>query len=345
MSIDAIALLKVSAAKARKSVPDPARVIQLGPDACGVSLFEKHVGLDVRPAQTAAIVQATVGDALALHTDPRGVLLYPDVAEPSPAKYDVLVSSLEEASFWVVPTLLAKSSAALEELDEEEDRDGGFIERLGGLIEREGRGRTAPIVSVDLHQTTPSPDDFMRLSEITTLRALDLRRVVTLTRGALVQLGNLQNLERLTLDELKIGDEELSLLAEMSSLSSLSVIKTRIQGSGFAALARLPAFKEIVIGYTPLDDDGLRDIAKLPHLEVLKLAPSNVTDVGIGHVAKHRRLRVLDASRTRVTDAVVPALVAAPALERVMLRGTAVTAAGVGRLRKRSGLEVLHEPA
>jgi len=340
MSIDAVALLHVSAAKARKTVPSAARVIRLGPDACGVPLLEKQAGLEVRPAQAAALVQAELGEALGLHRDPRGVLLYPDVAEPVPSTYDALVASLEAASFWVDRTLLAMSNDELDARDAVEERDGGFIERIGGLVEREGEGRTAPIVAVDLHQTKPSPDDFDRLSQITTLRALDLRRAVTLTRGALIQLGNLHRLERLTLDELKIGDDELSLLADIPRLASLSVVKTRIQGAGFAALARLSAFREIVIGYTPLDDDGLRVIAALPHLEVLKLAPSNVGDVGVAAVAKHPGLRVLDASRTRVTDAVVHALLAAPALESLTLRGTAISAGGFASLRKRDGLVV-----
>ena len=341
MSIDAVALLHVPAARARKVVPDGARVTALGPDACGVSLFQKHLGLEVRPAQTAAILQSVVGAALALHDDPRGILLYPEVADPSPATYDTLVDALEDAGFWIESDLLTKSTEELDEADEEDDRTGGFIDRLGGLIQREGKGRSAPIVAVDLHQTKPSPEDFRRLAEISTLRVLDLRRVATLSLRALVQLGKLQKLERLILDELKIGDDELSLLAKMSSLSTLSVVKTRIQGAGFAALAQLPAFKELVIGYTPLDDRGLRDIAKLSHLEVLKLAPSNVTDVGVAYLGKHRRLRELDASRTRITDAVVPALLEAPALERVTLRATAVTAAGLARLRKRTGLEVI----
>lgn len=340
MSIDAVALLHVSAAKARTCVRKESHVIRLGPDACGVSLFQRHSELELRPARAAALLRAALGDALALHRDPRGVLLYPDVAEPSPAKYEALVAYLEKSGFWVDDGLLTKSSEELETLDDEEDRAGGFIERLGGLIEREGKGRTAPIVSVDLHQTRPTADDFRRLSEITTLRSLDLRRVVTLTRSALVQLGKLHKLERLILDELKIGDEDLSLIASIPNLTSLSVIKTRIQGAGFAELAHLPAFKEIAIGYTPLDDDGLGVIATLPHLEVLKLAPSNVTDVGIARVAKHDRLRVLDASRTRITDAVVPALLAAPALESVILRGTAITAAGIAHLQARAGLEV-----
>jgi hypothetical protein len=77
MSIDAIALLHVSATKARKSVPDPARVTRLGPNACGVSLHQKHLGLEVRLPQAAAFLRAEVGDALALHHDPRGVLLVP----------------------------------------------------------------------------------------------------------------------------------------------------------------------------------------------------------------------------------------------------------------------------
>jgi len=341
MSIDAVALLNVSAARARKSIAEPARVTRLGPDACGVSLAQRHLALEVRPADTAARLIAELGDALALHHDPRGVLLYPDVAEPGPGKYDALVEALEDGGYWVHRSLLTMSTEELEALDEEEDRSGGFIDRLGGLIERSGTGSTAPIVAVDLHQTKPSASDFERLSQITTLRTLDLRRVDTLTRGALVQLSALQNLEQLTLDELKIGDDELLLLGGMPSLSSLSVIQTRIQGSGFAALARLPAFKELVIGYTPLDDDGLRVIAELPHLEVLRLAPSNVTDAGIKHLATHTRLRVLDLSRTRVTDAVIPSLLAMPALQRLTLRGTAITETGLSRLRQRAGLEVM----
>lgn len=340
MSIDAIALLHVSAAEARKIAPDAARIEHLGPDACAVSLFDKHLGLEVRPTQAAALLQSVLGDALALHDDPRGVLLYPDVAEPRSAKYEALVASLEDASFWVESELLTMSSDELDDLADEQDRAGGFIERLGGLIERDGKGTAAPIVGVDLHQTKPSTQDFRLLAQIKTLRTLDLRRVSTLSPAALMQLGKMEALERLTLDELKIGDDDLTLVAGITTLTSLSLIKTRVQGSGFKALAKLPAFKELVIGYTPLDDAGMRAVAKLPHLEVLKLAPSNVTDTGVAHLSAHPRLRVLDASRTRVTDAVVPALLAAPALESVSVRQTAISAAGIARLRKRKGLEV-----
>lgn len=344
VSIDAVALLRISAAKARRRAADPACILPLGPDACGVFLGHRHEALEAQTSLAAALVQTALGPALALHDDPRGVLLYPDVAEPKRATYEKLVHDLESGSFWVEPALLALSPAVLMdrmEQGEVGDRAGGFIERLGGLIEREGDGRSGPIVAVDLHQTKPSPHDFQRLSEIRTLRALDLRRVSTLTRSALLQLSNLPALERLTLDELKVGDAELSLLTGMRSLSALSVARTRIQGAGFAALERLPTLTEIVLGYTPLDDEGLRTLLTLPHLQVLKLAPSNITDVGLAYVAKHRGLRVLDASRTRVTDAVVPALLEAPALERLVLRATALTAAGIRRLRSRGGLEVV----
>ena len=340
MSIDAVALLHVSAAAARKSVPDAEYVTRLGPDACGVSLFQKHAELQISPAQAAIRLHADLGAALALHHDPRGVLLFPDVAEPGPAKYEALVASLEEASFWIDLGLLALSDQKLRVLEAKHERAGGFIERLGGLITRTGEERTGAIVAIDLHNTMPSAEDFRQISQIKTLRVLDLRRVVTLTRSAILELVKLPKLERLVLDELKIGDAELELMAGAQSLSSLSVVKTRIQGAGFAALAGLPALKELFIGFTPLDDAGLRVIAKLPHLEVLKLAPSNVTDAGIKRLARHPRLRVLDASRTRITDAVVPALLEAPALRTLTLRGTAISETGLSRLRARKNLQV-----
>ncbi len=337
MSIDAIALLHVSAAKAKKRVEDPDHVTRLGPDACGVSLFQRQMGLEVRPVQTAVLLREALGEALDLHDDPRGILLYPDVAEPAATTYEALVKELEEGSFWIERELLGQSREELDTLDEKQNREGGFIDRLGGLVRKE---RDGTIVGVDLHQTQPGSEDFARLCALESLKALDLRRVFTLTRGALAQLTKLRSLERLWLDELKIGDEELELLAEIPNLSALSIVKTRVQGAGFAPFATLPAFKEITIGYTPLDDAGLEVIARLPHLEVLKLAPSNVTDVGVSALSKHPKLRTLDASRTRITDAVIPALLAAPALESVSLRATAITEAGLSRLRGRKDLSV-----
>lgn len=341
MSIDSVALLHISALQARKAVPKGKTVIALGPDACGVSLAKKHVALELDPDEAAERLLSEVGGALRLHTDRRGVLLYPSAVEPKRGTYAALVSELEDEGFWIDRDMLDQSTRDLEDDEDDEDNDGAFIERLGGVYERDGKGRDAPIVSVSLHNTTPSAEDLERLIELTALRDLNLRRVLTLTRGTLVQLAKLKNLERLVLDELRISDEEVEILSDIPRLTSLSLIKTRVQGDGFLGFTEHAALKEIIIGYTPLDDDGLHSIVKLPHLESLKLEPSNVKDAGVSAVAKHAKLRVLNASRTRITDAVLPALIAAPSLESVSLRGTALTASALARLRKRKNLQVI----
>ena len=98
-----------------------------------------------------------------------------------------------------------------------------------------------------------------------------------------------------------------------------------------------------------ITDAGLEALEGLTHLRELNLSRTGITDLGLKHIAKLARLEVLDLSDTHVTDAgrqptsLVPPSLDLPGLEqlsglsefrRLVLQRTAVSAAGVEKLRR-----------
>ena len=97
MGIDAVALLHIpDLAQLR---PDLKRYIEHRGDASLYSTFARMGG--AAPDQAGLLVRSLLGDTLDQHTDPRGILFYPDVCEPRARSYDALVAEVGEAGMWV----------------------------------------------------------------------------------------------------------------------------------------------------------------------------------------------------------------------------------------------------
>ena len=92
MSIDIVALL-------RGPAPSRARgVVRLVEGGCLFATLQRWIDDD---DELAFVVRSTVGDALDAHDDPRGVLVFPDVAEPAAPSYDGVVAELGRDARWV----------------------------------------------------------------------------------------------------------------------------------------------------------------------------------------------------------------------------------------------------
>lgn len=130
MGTDAVALLRI-----RKLAAPPSRfgkhLVQHRGDA---SLFHTFVRFGTPPDELALALRQTLGALLDAHDDPRGVLFFPDVAEPKRRSYGALVAELGEAGIW----------AAMVGADHVPERyaaaePNSHAELVGRLIEKLGR--------------------------------------------------------------------------------------------------------------------------------------------------------------------------------------------------------------
>jgi hypothetical protein len=100
MAITALALLRIQAPAALAS--QAGRVVRLD-DAI---LLNTRADFSNEPEDLSRIVREQVGDALDLHSDPRGIFLIPDVAAPTARTYDGVIAEVGEGGEWA-PTQVA----------------------------------------------------------------------------------------------------------------------------------------------------------------------------------------------------------------------------------------------
>src|SRR5689334_16015608 len=92
MGIDAVALLRIARLPAPKTSFGAEYLVQHRGDA---SLLHTFVGFEGTALDEHALnVRRILGDALDAHDDPRGLLIFPDVAEPRGRSYDAIVAEL-----------------------------------------------------------------------------------------------------------------------------------------------------------------------------------------------------------------------------------------------------------
>jgi hypothetical protein len=106
MTIDAVALLRGA------NLPLPSRLhVQKLKDA---TLVHTGVGFGGDLEMLAYGVRTSVGDALDVHDDPRGIFVLPDVAEPKADSYDGVIAEIGEAGEWVRKIAAGEVPATLE---------------------------------------------------------------------------------------------------------------------------------------------------------------------------------------------------------------------------------------
>jgi hypothetical protein len=130
--MDAVAVLRIPIADLRKALGTYADEAQQSADkgfetlrsAAGGPLLVRAVndatlvftGSPVRgkdPEELGLLVQRALGDSLDAHDDARGILVFPDVVEPSGTSYSALVDEIGEAGEWVPRVAAADAQVAL----------------------------------------------------------------------------------------------------------------------------------------------------------------------------------------------------------------------------------------
>ncbi|MBX7168033.1 MAG: hypothetical protein K1X74_16985 [Pirellulales bacterium] len=172
------------------------------------------------------------------------------------------------------------------------------------------------------------------ITQLQTVRTLWLARTQMTDQGVNA-LSRLRVLESLTLDGDKITGAGFAGFAANAPLNELSLNRTQVDDEGLAAIARLRNLKHLRLDQTKITDAGLAQLRALDQLTVLSLAGCRLTDDALSALAEFPNLHYLDLSGTKITDAGIERLAAIATLERLIVKRTGVTQAGLDRLKQR----------
>ena len=148
----------------------------------------------------------------------------------------------------------------------------------------------------------------------------------------LIYLRRFKNLEYLNLYEAAVSDAGLAHLAELTNLKHLDFgINSGITDRGLAHLKGLINLRHFAVISEDITDAGLGHLEGLVNLEHLQLSGADITDDGLVHLKTLKNLVHLDLDSTLISDAGLVHLAKdkLPNLERLLVRATEVTPAGV----------------
>ena len=165
------------------------------------------------------------------------------------------------------------------------------------------------------------------------------------------EIVNLHGLKELTIDT-GLTDEGLIELKNMQSLQKLTIGPSKITGSGISALAQLPSLNTLTLHQANLaSEDDWMALGKLSALQSLSLRylRSEVTDAHIAHLTGLQSLRELSIDAIvfkdreafvsmNVTDKGLHYISKLKSLEQLNLRGAKITDEGLQQLSKIHGL-------
>jgi hypothetical protein len=126
--------------------------------------------------------------------------------------------------------------------------------------------------------------------------------------GGKVEFNNEGDVVKVDLNNAKITDSDVRLLARFTSLEWLDLRVTPLTDAGMAHLAGLRRLKFLNVARTSVSDKGLTYLLGHTELETLLLGTTKITDAGLVSLEKMTKLRKLSVFRTAVSDAGVVSL-------------------------------------
>jgi hypothetical protein len=182
---------------------------------------------------------------------------------------------------------------------------GGKPRAPAWLIGRLGVDYFEPVVSVGIYQEGTDAD----LATIGNLRRLAQLNVIgaKMTDEGLASLRGVTGFRSLSLSSVPITDAGLRHLA-LKRLRWLILQNTRITDASLPLLAGLPELEYLDIQGTRITDAGLAHLRDLPSLTELSLENASVTDAGLVHLRGLPKLKKLWLGGSKVTPAGVEEL-------------------------------------
>ena len=176
--------------------------------------------------------------------------------------------------------------------------DSGWIERLGGKIERDAAGR---IVAVNL-------------------------RGSWINDVEMIELARLPDLERLDLSHTRISDEGMLNLKPAPKIQDLKLFYSEwITDQGMTAIKGWKHLRRLDVRGTRISDGTLEIVSRLTGIEALDIAHTEVTDVGLENLITLVNLKELALGRGRLSNFGLAALRMLPGLTHLDLSGARPT--------------------
>lgn len=130
----------------------------------------------------------------------------------------------------------------------------------------------------------------------------------------------------------KTADQDLKLLAALTSLDTLIAGDTRITGHGLKDLSVLPRLRILKLCVCAIGDAPLKHLCELKSLLTLDLSDTEISDAGLNYLGPMSNLQNLDLTRTGITDDGLANLATLTNLQALRLEETQVTGVGFRNL-------------
>jgi hypothetical protein len=154
------------------------------------------------------------------------------------------------------------------------------------------------------------------------------------TDDAFEQAGTLHDLRSIhVFCSGRVTDASLVHLQGLPQLRTLHFGANNVTDAGLASLSGLASLERLEMRWMRITDAGLKHLEGLPRLRALWLG-EGITDAGLVHVIRFAHLEELSLLESRVTDDGLQQLRCLGGLQRLDLRGTKVTEAGVKKFQQ-----------
>lgn len=190
------------------------------------------------------------------------------------------------------------------------------------------------------HQPAPILPSIGNLGQLETLSI----EGIAIDSESLAGLANLKTLLISThpFDDAQISHECYSAVGKLAQLERLIVWDTKFSGDSLGCLTGLSNLKSLQLSGVETDEPSLLDrLPELARLETLELAWSDVGDLDLPHLARLPHLRSLGLERTNITGGGLAELAPLWSLEELAI-GDAVNATALESLRSLQRLKLLH---
>ncbi len=137
------------------------------------------------------------------------------------------------------------------------------------------------------------------IKDLVHLKALVLSTNRKIGDEGLRHLKKLQNIERLSLQNIGITDEGMQHVAKLKNLTHLDLTYSSISGEGITHLKGLK-LKALNLKTNNIDNEALKVVGSFSDLEFLSLAGTKVTDKGLAHLAGLKKLKSIDLGFNKI---------------------------------------------
>jgi hypothetical protein len=142
--------------------------------------------------------------------------------------------------------------------------------------------------------------------------------------AGLVPLKKCVSLRRLYIHDVRLDNDELAWLSDLTGLEALSLQRTGISGRILKNIKAVDTLKVLNLSGNGINDADMDFIAPMKGLEVLALADTKITGAGIAKLQGMARLNELNVARCAVHDADVEFFLTMPNLRIVYAEGCGI---------------------